>query len=466
MDVADTSKFTQVAVALVLAVGFFLFAYIASPRKTVPWLICLSPFQIIDSPYTTSNVLMVYVVAIAYIFRGRIKYVPMIQFFLVILGIYVVSTGFAHKSTHIQHAIYIFNYLSAILMFYLVYNFVRETRDVRLAIQVLMITNILIVVHSIIQVNVGPKFALFGLQELAIKGARGGDDPRLAGPYGVGITAELFVISILLFAYLSIHIDAVKKRYLLYLLTAMNLGCLVATANRGGFLVLIGGAGLFLLMFRHQLGVKRTLTLSVAGLVLLTSMSLIVVNFTGYGQLYERLESTELEEGMPDTRAGTWLAIMPEIARKPLMGHGPRLRLENDEARPYPDTPVLHYPHDLYLFLLYTVGVAGLSAYLWLFCWLFIRFRKAIRVSSGDPFVDGFIKLGILVIIVFLIDEIKIEFLRFGYIDYWHYVFSLFAIFLGISDLARSGYYQAANAGQLSRHEANTVPSSARQTSL
>ena len=449
----DTNKLVQIIVAVFLAVAFFVFSYVASPRKTVPWLICLSPFQAVDSPLTTSSVLLTYVVGIAYIMRGRLKYLPMLGFFLLILGIYIVSTGSAHRSTHMQHAIYIFNYGSAILMFYIVYNFVRETRDVALVIRVLIIINILVVIYSIVQVNVGPRFSLFGIEQLAIKGARGGDDPRLAGPYNVGITAEMFVLSMLLFAYLSIHIRSALKRNLLYFLMALNLACLIATANRGGFLTLIGGAGLFLIMFRRELGVKRALTLATVGIFLLVVMSIIVVNFTNYGQMYERLQATQLEGGMPDSRVGTWSSIAPAIAEQPLLGHGPRLRLENDMIKPYPETGVFHYPHNLYLFLLFTVGIVGLLAYLWFFAWLTIRIKAALRKPTGDPFVDGFIKLGILLMIVFLVDQIKIEFLRFQFIDYWHYLFAFFGILLGFADSVRSGELRRTEVANIKRSQ-------------
>jgi O-antigen ligase len=158
--------------------------------------------------------------------------------------------------------------------------------------------------------------------------------------------------------------------------------------------------------------------------------------------MYERLGRTELEEGMPDTRAKSWLTIAALATEKPLLGHGPRLRLDGDEARSYPGTRALPYPHNLYLFLLYTVGAIGLIAYLWFFAWLIVRFKAGIRQSSGDSLVDGFAKLGILLMIVFLVDQIKVEFLRIGFIDYWHYAFSLFAIFLGFADLASNGQFR------------------------
>jgi O-antigen ligase len=159
--------------------------------------------------------------------------------------------------------------------------------------------------------------------------------------------------------------------------------------------------------------------------------------------MYERLESTELEGGIPDTRADTWDTAWSHIVDKPLLGHGPRLRLDGDEGRPYPGTPRISFPHNLYLFLLYTVGLAGLIAYLSFFMWLLNRYRQGVKRSGSDPFMQGFIKLGTLFMIVFLIDQIKIEFLRFQTVDYWHVIFSIFAIWLAFSDMARNGEYRS-----------------------
>jgi O-antigen ligase len=155
--------------------------------------------------------------------------------------------------------------------------------------------------------------------------------------------------------------------------------------------------------------------------------------------MYDRLQATELEGGLPDTRAGTWSDVWPRIFDKPVLGHGPRLRLYNDHVQPYPKTAVINFPHNLYLFLLYTVGFAGLIVYLFFFAWLTSRYRAGVRKSIDDPFVHGFIKLGVLLMIVFLIDQMKVEFLRFQTVDYWHYLFSIFAIWLAFADMARNG---------------------------
>ncbi len=443
----DTSALLQLIAAGALAVLAFLLAYFVSPRTVVPWIICLSPFQLIDTRYGSSSIALTYVVGIAYILQGRLRYLPMFGIFVVILAIYMASTGLQHRATYIQHGLYIFSWVSTIVLFYIVYNFIRETKDVELVIRTLIILNVLVAAYSIIQITLG-KQALFGLDQLSMKGARSrGDEPRLSGPYGVGVTAELLVIHILLCAYLLIHAKKAAKRYFLYLLIAVNLGCLLATANRGGFLVLIGGSGLFLYMYRSQLGVKRTLSLSFTGAILLAVMSVIIINFTDYGVMFQRLEATEIEGGIPDTRANTWATVTSKIPDKPLLGHGPRLRLENDYNVNYPGHVVITYPHNLYLFLLFTVGIIGLTAYLGFFAWLIVRIKRGTDRLKDDPFMHGFVRLGLLLMVVFLIDQMKIDFLRYALVDYWHYIFIIFAIWLGFADTARYDAARSDNSG-------------------
>src|SRR5690606_749505 len=141
-------------------------------------------------------------------------------------------------------------------------------------------------------------------------------------------------------------------------LIGANLATLVGTGNRGAFLTMLGAFPLFLLTFRRELGTFRVVQISVFGAALLVVASLIMVNYTSYGQLFQRLSELEVsEEGIPDTRQNTWPIALETIRQKPLLGHGPRLRLQDDEIVVYPGHPAIPYPHNLYLFLLVTVGV-------------------------------------------------------------------------------------------------------------
>ena len=92
------------------------------------------------------------------------------------------------------------------------------------------------------------------------------------------------------------------------------------------------------------------------------------------------------------------------------------------------------YPHNLYLYLLYTIGVMGLFAYLAFFGSIVRRYWKNASWSCGDDLSDGMTKLALLMVVIIAVDQLKIEFLRFGTVDYLQFVFALLAIYLGIGD--------------------------------
>jgi O-antigen ligase len=150
--------------------------------------------------------------------------------------------------------------------------------------------------------------------------------------------------------------------------------------------------------------------------------------------MYDRLEATEFEGAVPDTRATTWRAAWQHIMQKPVLGHGPRLRLSKDDGSLFRGHIQITYPHNLYLFLLYTVGIVGMVAYLSFFGSIARCYWKNASWSSGDNLSDGMTKLAVLIIILIAVDQLKIEFLRFVTVDYLQFMFALLAIYLGIGD--------------------------------
>lgn len=426
----DTLTRGELIAALAMAVAFFVFAYAASPRKSIPFILCLTPFEPIVTQYGTSNVLLVYVLAIAYMLRGRISYLPLLGIFFLIMAAYVLSTGFAPASRRVAHAIYIFNFGSAVLLFYVVYNFVRQQQDVVVVlVRTFIVLNVLFLLYCLIQLSTGTHLMLFDFGYLSIKPYR--EDMRLTGPFeSAQNTGEYLALSILALAYMVVQARIGWRRMFLYLLIAANFACLIATGTRAAFLILVGGAGLFLFLFRNELGTKRTIGIAFSGLMVLAMVSVVIVNFTQFGNLFDRLEQTEFESGVPDTRVGVWTNIYPRIAEKPLVGNGPMYDI-NVEG--------MSLPHNLYLFLLYTVGGVGLMIYLLFFGLLLLRYRAGAMARHADPMSAGIARLGVVLLVAFLVDQITIEALRMATTDYWHYIFATFAICLAFADMARAG---------------------------
>ena len=150
--------------------------------------------------------------------------------------------------------------------------------------------------------------------------------------------------------------------------------------------------------------------------------------------LYDRFRDTEFEGFTPDTRVG-WKYVVKRIWERPVIGHGPEIiRPEVDsQRRNWPEGYIKFYPHNLYLFILYTTGVVGFIAYgIWAVTYWRILCRENRRKRPYRGLGKGLPTLGMVVFIIFLIDQLKVEFLRSGLLDYQHYIAALFGMFVGL----------------------------------
>ena len=433
---SDSADVWVMGVLVVFALLALLAAYAGPEKWTVSIVFLLTPFQPVETKFATVNVLVAYVVFAAYVLRGRITYVPALAFTILLFLVMLASLSQADPASWRLHVIYIFSIGSAFCLFYVFYNAAVRIRDPKFFLDLLVALNWVVVLYCGLQLLLTMPWFPIHRSDLPfdIQGNRAGEDPRLAGPFGaIGLTAEYLVLSTMLVAFVSVYRVPGHGRPSLAALATLNLLFLVATGNRGGFLVLLGGGLLFLYMFRDRLSIKTTINTVIIGVLALSAASYVTVNYTKFDRLYDRLEATEFEGAMPDTRVSVWRPSLEQIQKKPVLGHGPRLRLTDGDSI-YRGHVQINYPHNLYLYLLYTVGVVGIVAYLAFFGAIIRRYWKNASWSSGDELSDGMTKLALLMIALIAIDQVKIEFLRFGTVDYLQFVFALLAIYLGIGD--------------------------------
>ena len=436
----DASDQNQLTVILILGTLIFIIASALPQRVGTIALLLLVPFQAVEIQFGTSSIVLAYVVFIAMILRKEPVRLPMLPHFLFLLLWYLVSMSFMHPSTYTNHGVYIFSLVSAILVFWLSYDLTNRVERASSIVGVFIAMNVFIVIYCAIQMWVGPgeRLVLFGIQDMAMTRVRA--DGRLTGPFE---SAEITGQYLVLMQFLIIHqywytSGAWLKRGFIFLAT-LNFGFLVATGSRGEFLLLVGGIGIYLWLFRLRLGVRRAAGLAIGATIALTFMALIVVNFTEFGGLFERLEQTEIsEQGIPDTREGLWLPTLEEIGESPIIGHGPRMAffLEGRGAR-YEHHERIRYPHNHYLFLLYTVGTPGLILFMIIPLTIFFRCRRAMSMPNAPPYYADLGRTGVIVLLLFMIDGIKIDPMRLSLADYWHFFFALCGVFVAACDRCR-----------------------------
>ncbi|MCR4347322.1 MAG: O-antigen ligase family protein [Sulfuricaulis sp.] len=434
----EISHYVQLIIALCAGLVVFASAY-ALPARAVMWaLLLLIPFQPINSAYGTINMVLTYMVGAAFLFRGRFRQLPLLGIVAFILLAYLMSFSQILPGTVRDHGLYIMAVLSNFIVFYLVYNYVRASGDCRDVWTLLAVLNVLVLIYCGLEMTVGiGREQLFGIEELTLKSSRAAEG-RLSGPFGAtAMTAEYLGIQSLLCAYALMRKMTALSRLFWWGLLAGNLGFMIATGNRGGVVSLAVGLLAFLVLFRKELGVLKFVAVAVSASLVFAVSAFVIVQYTQYNVLFERLEGTEFKGYVPDTRVG-WYDLWDRIVEKPVIGHGPRMRLMNEETRYVPGYKPLPYPHNAYLFLIYTVGFVGLLAYIWFFSELARQYWRSRSNRAEDPLLRGMPRLGLAILVLFAVSEARMEMFRENLTDYQQYLFMLVGAFLAFSHLAMS----------------------------
>jgi O-antigen ligase len=435
------AQLLQMSITLILSVVVFMIAYSLKPTVSATLLIILIPFQIIETKYGSANVALTFAIIIAWAIKGVGIRLPMLPQILGVLFAYLITLSMVYPPTMSQHIVYIISLISAVMVFWIVYDLTMRVERLQDIVNVFLIMNICVIIYSVIQLIAGPgeRVVLFGIEELHMMRVRA--DRRLTGPFGAaGIAAEYTAIVLMLILYQLISTKKFWMQIGLVLLGATNLLLLITTGNRGGFLVLIGGGMMFLWMFRSVIGPVRSIGIAAAAVTILTITSIVAINLTEFDLLFERLAETEIEAGIPDTRAIVWPIAWEASMEAPIFGHGPRLRFDGEEdgAR-YEGHLFILYPHNLYLFLMFTVGIVGMFAFLIFLLTPLVKCWKSIRHSRVETYARGLARTGIIVMTIVLVDGIKVGFLRYAMVDYWHFVFAIMGMLVAVCDRIKPG---------------------------
>ena len=439
-----TAQIFQMLGASVAAIIFFVMVYKLPERRILTFLILLIPIQIIDSRYGTLNTFLTYLVAFAFALQGRIRTAPMLWSFFLILFAFGISLALSHPAARIWHAIYVIGFVTNILLFYLIYNYVTRTEDWRSLFTALLATNAIVVVACLVEIALGDnQFRLFGVNDWRIGSSRA-DQGRLVGPFGsTHTTADYLVTQCMLIGFWLVKDQAKHTRWLMLLL-GLNFMCLVATGDRGGFVEIVIGSVLFLYLFRRDIGGLRVAKYYIVGVLAFSAASYAVVQYTDFDRLFQRLEETELEgEARPRqlgfSRGVEW------FQDNPIVGRGPKLDISTRNRR-IDGIPYLGaHPHNLVLTILVTTGIVGFVAWAIFGTTVLMTWIRAARHRGGDDdALSSLPHLAILIVVLFMMGEMRIEFLRDEYWDYQNYMFVLIGLFVACAHVKISKVREAA----------------------
>jgi O-antigen ligase len=427
----------QLAFGLVAVLVIFVVAASAKRAVAIGVLLVLIPFQMVDTHYGSSSVVIAYALTGILLINGGLKVRMLPALGLIVLA-YLLSLSQASRDLITLHLIEIFQFFSCLVVFVLAYNFARLVETERAIVNVLLAINILTIVYCALQLYAGPgeQFVPFGIDVLAFNSNRDPKDPRLIGPFGnPGSTAGYFTLMIIVWAAELIFAQG-RRRLVVRIVTGLNLVGLLATANRTSFLVLLAMSLALLFTFRTELGARRVFQFLIGGAAVLAIAGTIVATYTDFGLMFSRLETvTETEKGVPTTRALTWPVAIEKIKLYPWLGEGPHFfTAEDAEALGEPRATGDPYPHSLYLYLLRTVGIVGLVAVLGFFLRTWRILYGTLHRESLEGHRSAIVRLGLLLIPAFLVEQITLEFNRPDTMDYAQFIFALMGMLVGTSD--------------------------------
>lgn len=428
----SNSHAIQLIIGLILGFIFFVACFFVSPKKIFAVVVIMIPFQLVSSRYGTLNMVLVYLVFLGFLIKSKIKYWPLLLGVGSIFLVYFCSILMAPKGTWLNHIIYVTTVGSNFVLFYITYNMLIEFPHPKFALRLLIVMNVIAIAYSLVLFFVGFESVSFlGVREWTLN-QNIEERSRLLGAFSSpGVTAIFFASQILFLLYAAFFTEKGKSKYLCYAMILVNFVLVVASGSRGSFLALMICLPAFMFMLKSGIGAFKMTRIIIIGSMAFVVLSLFVVFQTNYNVLFERLSSTKVSEiGVPDTRQVAFELTLKKISEKVVLGHGPTIQLllgeeERLKGNFQSSKGLSGFPHNLILFLLYTIGVMGLIAYAVFFLGLFIKLIKALNNRCSDEAIKYMPALGIVYMALLFLDQLKIEYLRFMFSDYQHYIFYL-----------------------------------------
>ena len=251
--------------------------------------------------------------------------------------------------------------LAGCLFYVLVVDGLRTESHLRLALKMFCVTAAFVDVTAIADHYFGfrliPEWFLFAPATTA--GVEIGD--RAGGVFGShGLLADFSAMSFYLQIMLGMRAQSRAAKWLYYGLAALSVQMIVMTVNRGGLGIWTLGGLYFLWFNRRRVRWVHVVFLAPAAALLSGAVGVFGDRFFYKVRVLDRLLKTQLFRGVPETRVGVWTAVVGHIPEHPWIGHGPFIDLRRGAAGG------MYWPHNAYLFYLYTTGILGLASWLWI----------------------------------------------------------------------------------------------------
>jgi len=329
----------------------------------------------------------------------------------------------------------IWRQLTAVAFFYLIVTFVDDENKLERTTKIIAIAGALVALVGIVQ--------LFAPGASVIPGWIETPRPRGVGMLGyriqgirLGGTVGWDVLSdycgLMLFFMVSHFLrgkNPIEKMFWLGL-SIMTFAVLLGTANRGAVVSLVCAFIYSLWVFRRYLNLVRYVVLISVAVVAFASIQFILEKYTLAVSVTERLMGTKFQGVVPESRGEIWESAFKRSLDHIFIGHGPWYQTEIGLVRVF-------WPHNGYLYYLYTLGLFGLSAFLIIAYRLFrISLRYAHPLASGS-YLGVALSIFSAQLVLFLVGQLRTDYQRTGDYVYPYLAWMLFGLIAAAGNMLK-----------------------------
>lgn len=267
--------------------------------------------------------------------------------------------------------------ISCFFFFYLIVRFVNDERMLVRLIKVMVVTTSLVMLSGIFELFFPGRTIIPGWITLLHEKGEGTFSQRVQGirlqglVRGHNLLSDMSVIGMLFMSYLTVTSRNLLAKLFWVLMGMMSMTVLMGSANRGATVALTLGLTYWVFLLRRRLGFRRIVGIVAIAVGLAVATEIVLETQTYAMSLWARLSHTEFQGVVPDTRTVAWGPALKRSMEHILIGHGPQYQI-------FTGLKFHFWPHNAYLFYLFTLGLFGLSAFLWI-CYELIRMSLIFR---------------------------------------------------------------------------------------
>jgi hypothetical protein len=424
-------RMIKAAVLLVIVVALLKFEMI----YTIYFFIVMFPFPS-GLVLTSTNIILMTLITLVWIIRSRatghslFERTVIDKWIALFLLAYVVSLFNVHSQGDlIQGVKLIWRQLTAVAFFYLIAMFVDTEEKFERTTKVVALSGGLVAFTGLMELFFPGLVLIPGWIEFQSRIGAGTLGYRIEGIRvggAVGSHSMLSDYSSFTLLFMIVHFVRAKnviEKTFWGGVGVMTFAVLLATANRGAVVSVAFGFAYSLFVFRHYMTLFRYVMLIAAVALVFGVTQTALDRFTLAASATERMAGTTFEGMVPDSRVGIWEDTFRKSLDHIFIGHGPYYQTGRGLVR-------IFWPHNGYLFYLYTLGMFGLGAFLMIVYKLFrISMRYSNALARGSFLGIGMAVMHVL-LAMFLVGQMRTDHQRHTDFIYIYIVWMLFGLII------------------------------------